>query len=82
MKLSELSKLIDNVERILFASPVRDGNLRKKQARSVFSLCPDDNLRHLLGNAVGYHIPHPDWAKNEISKARGHIETLRENGHT
>ena len=82
MKLADLSQVIDEVEKILFHSPVRDGVLRKKLARVAFRLCPDDNLRHLLGNAVGYHIPHPDWAKNEISKARGHLETLRENGHT
>jgi hypothetical protein len=77
MNLDADFAMIDQVEKILFKQHFSKAADRKKAARFVFSLCPDDKLWHLLGNAVGYCAKNPDHSKNYIYKARGHIETLR-----
>jgi len=78
MNLDADSALINQVENILFGQHFPTATERKKAARFAFATCLDENLKSLLGNAVGYHTKNPDYSRSYISRARGHIQALRE----
>jgi hypothetical protein len=79
MNQAQLSALIDEVEDLLFIARFPNASARKDAVKAAFRLCPDDNIRHLLGLANGYAAKHPDWARSEISKARGYIASFNQN---
>ena len=81
MRLNQLLDQIAEYENCAFNRHF--GNLATRKKAMIFAArsCDDDNLKNILGGAVGYFSNHPEWVRGAISKARDHIETLRFNGH-
>lgn len=81
MTLTSLSEIINEFERAAFLQTYPNLKARKAAMRFATTLCGDQNLKDILAGSTDYIAKRPEQVRAAISKARGHIETLRANGH-
>ncbi|PCH70209.1 MAG: hypothetical protein COC12_08540 [Rhodobacteraceae bacterium] len=70
---------IENFRAVAFDRDIKPIPKRKKAMTNAARRCGDDHIRGLLAASVDDISQNPQHVRSAISKAQGHVETLKYN---